>query len=91
MVGLRGPGLGWGELPSPFQVCIGAFPNVAASGQWVAPLGQELCFYTMSKTPWAAAAAAAAALVGYTSEAVRPEISSTFTVNDFQNSLKAGS
>lgn len=39
----------------------------------------------MLKTLWAAAA-----LVGYASEAVRPEISSTFTFNDFKNALKAG-
>jgi len=84
VVGLRGPGAGLARSsPAPYQVCIGAFPNPRRQQARAAPLVQELCFYTMLKT-----LQAAAALVGYTSEAVRPEISSTFTFNDFENALK---
>lgn len=70
---------GWAgtEHPSSVPGVCRHLPQPRCQQAWAAPLILELCFYTMSKTLWAAAA-----LVGYTSEAVRPEISSTFTFND---------
>lgn len=78
---------GWAgtELPGSVPGVYRRLPQRRCQQARAAPLIQELCFYTMLKTLWAAAA-----LVGYASEAVRPEISSTFTFNDFKNALKAG-
>lgn len=72
---------GWAgaELPSSVPGVYRRLPQRQCQQARAALLIQELCFYTMLKT-----LRAAAARVGDTLEAVRPEISSTFMFNDFK-------